>query len=244
MASLGTSPAALLHRLLLMRLNLRTIGDTTRLKQANGLVATPVERNAFLMDLSPEQQIARGLREGTAEGWRAFYDAYAQRLWLWVARQVGPQTADVADVVQETFLAAARSTASFDQDLGTPWSWLVGIGRNHVALHYRKLARRQRVVVGGEWLHGANGQSLDWLESREPPPAHLLATAEMATLVRSALADLPADYGTLLAARYLEDTPVEELAAAEHVSLVALRSKLARARRAFRETFANMVKDV
>src|SRR5918999_1637967 len=127
------------------------------------------------MDLAPEHEIARGLRQGSAEGWRAFYDAYAERLWLWVARQVGPQAADVADVVQETFLAAARSTASFDPDLGTPWSWLVGIGRNHVALHYRKLARRQRFVAAGEWLHGANGQALDWLESREPPPDALLA---------------------------------------------------------------------
>ena len=136
-----------------------------------------------------------------------------------MARQVGPQAADVADVVQETFLAAARSTASFDPHLGTPWSWLVGIGRNHVALHYRKQARRQRLVTAGQSLHGANGQALDWLESREPPPASLLATAEMATLVRAALADLPADYGTLLAARYLDDTPVEELADREQSSV-------------------------
>jgi RNA polymerase sigma-70 factor (ECF subfamily) len=191
----------------------------------------------------PEHEIARGLREGSADGWRAFYDAYAERLWLWVARQVGPQAADVADVVQETFLAAARSTASFDPALGTPWSWLVGIGRNHIALHYRRQARQQRLVAAGVALHGVNGQALDWLESHEPPPASLLATAEMATLVQATLADLPADYGTLLAARYLDDTPVEELAEREQSTVVALRSKLARARRAFRDAFQKIVKD-
>jgi RNA polymerase sigma-70 factor (ECF subfamily) len=195
------------------------------------------------MDPSPEQ-IAHGLREGSAEGWRAFYDAYAERLWLWVARQVGPQAADVADVVQETFLAAARSTASFDAALGTPWSWLVGIGRHYVALHYRKLARRQRLQAAGAWLAGANGQALEWLESREPPPAAVVATAEMATLVRAALADMPLDYGTLLAARYLDETPVEELADREQCSETALRSKLARARRAFREAFSKIVSEV
>lgn len=194
------------------------------------------------MDDSP-QQIARGLQEGSAEAWRAFYDAHAERLWLWVARQVGPQAADVADVVQETFLAAARSAASFDPTLGTPWSWLVGIGRHHVALHYRKQARRQRLQAAGEWLAGVNGQALDWLESREPPPAAAVATTEMAVLVRATLADMPSDYGTLLTARYLDETPVEELADREQCSLVALRSKLARARRAFREVFSQIVKE-
>jgi RNA polymerase sigma-70 factor (ECF subfamily) len=195
------------------------------------------------MNSLPEPQIARGLREGRADAWQAFYDAYAERLWLWVARQVGPQTADVADVVQETLMAAARSTASFNPELGTPWSWLVGIGRNHIALHFRKQERRRRLTQAAHCLHTANGQALEWLEGREPAPAALLATSEMATLVRATLADLPADYGTLLAARYLDDTPVDELADREQCTTVALRSKLARARRAFRDAFKRMAED-
>jgi RNA polymerase sigma-70 factor (ECF subfamily) len=193
------------------------------------------------MDSSPEHETARGLREGSAEAWRAFYDAHAERLWFWVARQVGPQAADVADVVQETFLAAARSAASFDPARGTLWAWLVGIGRNHVALHYRKLQQRQRLIVMGGQGRVANGQAVDWLETREPPPAGLVATAEMAAIVRAALADLQADYGTLLTARYLEETSIEELAEREQCTTTALRSKLARARRAFREAFKKMV---
>src|SRR5262249_44308639 len=126
---------------------------------------------------------------------------------------------------------------------GTLWSWLIGIGRNHVALHYRKLARRQRVLSASQSLHGTNGQGLDWVESREAPPAGVVATTEMATLVRAALADLPADYGTLLAARYLDETPVEELADRERCTATALRSKLARARRAFRDAFERIVKE-
>lgn len=194
--------------------------------------------------MDPEHQIARGLREGSADAWRAFYDAFAERLWLWVARQVGPQAADVADVVQETFLAAARSAATFDSSRGSLWSWLVGIGRHHVALHYRKQARRQRVQSAGQWPAGINGQALAWLESREPPPASLLATEEMSMLVRAALADLPGDYGDLLAARYLDQTPVEILAESQQCSVTAMRSKLARARRAFREAFQNLVNEV
>jgi RNA polymerase sigma-70 factor (ECF subfamily) len=112
-----------------------------------------------------------------------------------------------------------------------------------VALHYRKLQRRQRVQAASDSLSAANGQALAWLESREPPPAGLVATAEMATLVRAALADLPGDYGSLLAARYLDETSVEELANREQCSASAVRSKLARARRAFRETFKTMVKE-
>ncbi len=168
------------------------------------------------MDPLPEHETARGLREGSAEAWRAFYDAHAERLWFWVARQVGPQTADVADVVQETFLAAARSASGFDPDRGTLWSWLIGIGRNHVALHYRKLQRRQRLQPAG-----ANGETLAWLESGEPAPASLVATAEMGAIIRATLAELQSDYGTLLTARYLDDTSVEDLAAAEQCTTTA-----------------------
>ena len=55
------------------------------------------------------QSLARELRGGSAEAWHALYDAYAEAVWRCVARRVGPHAAEVADIVQETFLAAARA---------------------------------------------------------------------------------------------------------------------------------------
>ena len=41
-----------------------------------------------------EREIARGLREGSAESWRSLYDAFALRVWNGVARRVGRRAAD------------------------------------------------------------------------------------------------------------------------------------------------------
>ncbi len=92
----------------------------------------------------PEQQIARGLRDGQTDAWRALYDAYARQVWRVVARQMGPDAADVADVVQETFLAAARSARQYDPVRGSLWMGLCGIARRHVARHYRSRQRHGR----------------------------------------------------------------------------------------------------
>jgi RNA polymerase sigma-70 factor (ECF subfamily) len=184
-----------------------------------------------------EQTIARGLREGKPDAWQSLYDAYAERVWRSVACQMGTRAADVADVVQETFLAAARSAASYDTARGSLWVWLSGIARNQVALCYRKQARHNRVKEAEDWLATGNGHLLRWLDGRDESPNGLLASAELATLVRATLAGLPEDYGALLAARYLDDIPVEQLAQGEQSTAVAVRSKLARARRAFREAF-------
>ena len=64
------------------------------------------------MDQRQELEIADGLRSGSAEAWRALYDAYAESVWVFIARRMTPYVADVPDVVQETFLAAACSSGS------------------------------------------------------------------------------------------------------------------------------------
>jgi RNA polymerase sigma-70 factor (ECF subfamily) len=190
------------------------------------------------MDEPQERDIAHGLRKGRDDAWRALYDAYAERVWRAVARLMGPDAADVPDVVQETFLAAARSAAGYDPDRGPLWPWLWGIARRHVALHYRKQERHTRLQHAGDWLAASNGHVLRCLEGREETPAAVLEAAELATLVRATLIELPEDYETLLTAKYLDGVPVEHLARQARCTSTAVRSKLARARTAFRQAFA------
>ena len=134
------------------------------------------------------------MREGKTEAWRTLYEAYAGRVWLAVARRMGPESADVADVVQEIFLAAARSASTYDAARGSLWGWLSGIARRHVALHYRRQTRHHRLrrLVGQPGVD--NQRVVRWLEGREDLPADALATAELADSVRTTLGQLPADY--------------------------------------------------
>ena len=177
-----------------------------------------------------EREIARGLREGSAESWRALYDAFALRVWNGVARRVGPSSSDVADIVQETFLAAARSARNYDPARGSLWCWLSGIARNQTALFFRKRSTRPDAAHDFD------------LPGREAEPAELLAAKELAMSVRRVLSLLPLEYETLLVGKYLDELSLDDLAAAEESSASAIGSKLARARQAFREEFEKLTK--
>jgi RNA polymerase sigma-70 factor (ECF subfamily) len=189
------------------------------------------------MDDHEEHQLAEGLRQGKTDAWRMLYDAYARQVWQSVARLMGRNAADVADVVQETFLAAARAAPQYDPARGSLWMWLSGIARRHVALHFRKEQRHGRAKRVEEWLAAGGGRVVRWLEHREAAPGDALAAAELSGLVRAALSELSEDYEMLLTAKYFAGASVDEIAASEQCSATAVRSKLARARRAFREAF-------
>jgi RNA polymerase sigma-70 factor (ECF subfamily) len=189
-----------------------------------------------------ERDVVRGLLDGQAEAWRACYDDYSEVVWRTVARAMGPYCSEIADVVQETFLAAAKSVHTFHADRGTLGHWLQGIARLQVALHYRREGRHSRLrramnsLIETDWRIDPG-----WLQEQadraDSPPEEELETAETATLIRAALTELPPDYELLLIARYLDDVSVEELARREETTEVAIRSKLARARRALKEVF-------
>ena len=94
------------------------------------------------MDKRQQQVIAKGLRAGNPDAWRALFETYSEPVWRYVARLMGGQSHDVADVVQETFLAAARSAHNYDSQRGTLWMWLCGIASRQIKLHYRRNGQR------------------------------------------------------------------------------------------------------
>jgi RNA polymerase sigma-70 factor, ECF subfamily len=187
------------------------------------------------MDGQQEREIALGLREGKPEAWCALYDAFAPSIWQSVARWLGPRHAEIADIVQETFMAAARGARQYEHSRGSLATWLSGIARNKIALYFR---REKRHEIGTD-PDGAvtAARLLSWLENQQDDPPAALQAAELAGLVRATLTALPADYEALLVAKYIDGVSVDELAAAEQSTPVAVRSKLARARQAFREHF-------
>ena len=182
------------------------------------------------MDDDQARRTAQGLRTGDPAAWRALYDAYAERVWRGVARLVGPHPADVADIVQETMLAAARSVRTFDETKGSLWQWLWGIARTQVSLHYRTRQRQDR------WKRTPT----PWSEGIEPTQSADLERGELAATVRAALGELPGDYEQLLTAKYLDGDSVERIAGRERLTEMAVRSKLARARDAFRTAYARL----
>lgn len=188
-----------------------------------------------------ERRIVQGLQAGDPEAWQSLHDAHFQHVWRSAARILGSNSTDVADVVQETFLAAARTARSFDPNRGSLWMWLWGILRHQLCEHFRVQRRQDRIREAGQWLSSTNGQVQRWLGGGGDEPTQLLEAEETATLVRVTLTQLSEDYEMLLTARYLDDSSVDEIAELESSTKTAVRSKLARARRAFRQRFEQLV---
>jgi RNA polymerase sigma-70 factor, ECF subfamily len=195
------------------------------------------------MNQERERQVVRGLQDGNAEAWGELYDEFCRQVWQAVARMMGANAADIADVVQDTFMAAARSARQYDAARGPLWLWLFGIARNHVALHYRKKKRLNSPAVLEEKRMEGNRRYIGWLEGREQEPADVLQLAELAAMVRGVLTELPIDYETVLTAKYLDGASVEQIAGAQQCSVTAVRSRLARARHAFRQIFLKTYDD-
>jgi RNA polymerase sigma-70 factor (ECF subfamily) len=69
--------------------------------------------------------------------------AYTGDLYRWAYAQTGDKALS-EDLVQDTFLAAAESKSRFDRR-SQPKTWLIGILKNKIAMHYKKSTRLKQV---------------------------------------------------------------------------------------------------
>jgi RNA polymerase sigma-70 factor (ECF subfamily) len=110
-------------------------------------------------------------RDGDAEGWRRLAQVYGPIVYGW-ARRCGCQSADAADVMQETFASVAGAIERFDHDRdgATFRGWLWTITRNK--LRDRARAGDDQYAAGGTAAQIAMQQvpvPLQGLEAAEPP---------------------------------------------------------------------------
>ncbi|MCK4783187.1 MAG: hypothetical protein KAV87_05500, partial [Desulfobacteraceae bacterium] len=131
------------------------------------------------MDRHTAEAIGKGLREGDRRAWLQLYEAYAERLWKNVGRLMGFDCAEAADVVQNTFLAAARSAKNFEPRRGSLWVWLWGIARRQIALYYRKEAPKGRFAQAKSWWVSLDSEKNDWIDAKCDPPQDVLESREL-----------------------------------------------------------------
>jgi RNA polymerase sigma-70 factor (ECF subfamily) len=192
----------------------------------------------LLLDEPEQLAVIRGLQSGDCDAWCRLYDAYSVDIWRYVARLLGSGEEAVADVVQETFLAAARSARAFAPERGTLWTWLCGIAHHGVAAHWRDAQRLKRA----RQLAEQRAAEFELWFSGPDSPDSLVERAELADVVRMLLAGMSGDYAALLSAKYLDDQTLVQLVERFGGTVESVKSKLARARREFREAFERTVR--
>jgi RNA polymerase sigma-70 factor, ECF subfamily len=167
--------------------------------------------------------IRRSLR--APEHFGALFNRYAPTIHRYLARRLGPASAD--DLVAETFLAAFRRRHSYDLARGDARPWLYGIATHVIGQHRRDEARKVRLL----WAIPADR---DEAGHADRVAAHVTAQAMRSTST-DALATLAPDERDVLLLIAWEDLSYDEVATALAIPIGTVRSRLSRARRRIRE---------
>ena len=185
---------------------------------------------------SPEKRLLRRAGRGEPGALARLYEDHVDGLYAFVYYRVGRDADLAADVVQETFLAALADPGAYDPARGSIGAWLATSSRNIIRKHLRDRPRLAALDEVWQRVDRALADVLAALD-REPLGDEVLARAETRDLVNMAVANLPDRYRAVLERKYVGGESLESIARALSLSEDGVKSLLARARRAFRDTF-------
>lgn len=161
------------------------------------------------------------LESGDEAAFRALYGRHTPRLWAVALRLAAGDEAEAEEIVQETWIRAARGLAGFGwrSALGT---WLIGIATNC----FRERIRRERRRI-----------EIPLAEAGDRPaaPTPKLDHVDRIDLER-AIDRLSDEHRTVLVLHDLQGLSHDEIADIEGIATGSSRSRLSRARRVLRES--------
>jgi RNA polymerase sigma-70 factor (ECF subfamily) len=156
-------------------------------------------------------------RRDDAERLGALFDAHYQRLYR-LARRLARTADDARDLVQETFLRAARRPASVPDGMPNEEAWLVRVLINICRDQWRMRASHARLDPAGD-------------AGRPLRPADPEAAFIARSLVWRALDALPPRRRAVLVMYELDGATIPDIAGLLGVTAVTVRWHLSRARR-------------
>ena len=166
--------------------------------------------------------LARESREAALE---VMYNAYKARIYTFLLRICGePETSD--DLTQDVFTKAYQALGTLTQEHRV-LPWLYRIAHNTAIDHIRRRKRFAWLRVGK--LAGT---------SEEPVTPDQHGAVPEQDQIRAVLATLPPEQATALVLHALEGYSYREIADIQGATLPAVRSRIARARIAFKGAYA------
>lgn len=152
----------------------------------------------------------------------AFYREHLPAVRSFVARRVDdPHTA--ADLTVDVFLAAVDSAGGFRPEHGSPGGWLMGVARNVVAGHHRRLVRERRANAR------VSGRALLDEGSLETIAERLDSQRDVRAVHRS-LAELPATQRAVVELVAVDGLSLTDAAAVLGITAANARVRYHRAR--------------
>jgi RNA polymerase sigma-70 factor (ECF subfamily) len=190
-------------------------------------------------DAAADHRLLGAAAAGDTAALERLYGAHVDGLYAFVFYRVGRDPVLAEDVVQETFLGALDHADDFDASRGSMRAWLCSRSRNVVRKHLRAHRRADELLRTWDRIDATLTQVFAALD-RSPLSDEVLAREETRDLVNMTIANLPERYRDALQRKYVHGESLHDLAGRLACSEDAAKSLLARARRAFRETFLTL----
>lgn len=174
---------------------------------------------------SDEQLLAATRRE--AEAFGAFYRRHEPGMLLFFLRRTSSAEL-AADLTAEVFAAALGAAHRFRPGPKPAIAWLYGIANNKLASSYNRgrVEERARKRLEAEPLV-LDDEALERVEG-------LTDAERSAEVIRSLLAELPADQHDAVREHILDERPYDEMAKALNTSQAVVRQRVSRGLRTLR----------
>ena len=169
-----------------------------------------------------EQLPVAAARAGSPEAWDALFQRYQLPLYAYVFELIrSEQTA--LDVVQETFISAARHLGSLrdDERFG---SWLFSIAHRKCVDRWRKSGREEPLEP----------EVADALPDLDSDPSEILIRREQEAEFMKLIEQLPPPQRSVLLLHFVEDFSLEEIAGVTGTQPGTVKSRMHYAKRALR----------
>ncbi|HEX4350307.1 MAG TPA: RNA polymerase sigma factor [Verrucomicrobiae bacterium] len=170
---------------------------------------------------APEQLPVAEARAGEPAAWDALFQRYQLPLYVFVYELLRNEQAGL-DVVQETFIAAARHIGGLREDRKFG-SWLFGIAHQKCVQRWRK---RTEVLL--DEIPETPGEF-------EEGPDDLLIRREQEEAFMNLVEQLPPPQRAVVLLHYVEDFSIEEIAGITGTQPGTVKSRLHYAKRALRK---------
>lgn len=182
---------------------------------------TPAESSLAVGD---DRELVTSVLRGDRKAAARLIGTHADAVYAYVHHRLAPRSDLVDDVVQDVFLAALNSLATF-QGTSSLRTWFIGIARHKIADLYRQRLCATELDI----------ETVETTAAEDEPPDELLEAARTRTKAREVLARLPERYALLLLWRYWEQRSTREIAIAIGTTEKSVERALARARTYFKK---------
>jgi RNA polymerase sigma-70 factor (ECF subfamily) len=189
-------------------------------------------------DREVDQQLVERAQRGDKQAFEVLVVKYQRKLARLLSRFIR-DPGEVEDVAQEAFIKAYRALPSFRGDSAF-YTWLYRIGINAAKNYLVAMGRRAPTTTEHDAEDAESFEDGDQLRDINTPE-NMLMSKQVATVVNTAMNELPEELRTAITLREIEGLSYEEIAEIMNCPIGTVRSRIFRAREAIAEKLRPML---